>query len=148
MTAVDIAASAVEQVRAHARRLGLGDLVTTEQHDLAATFPVGEFDLVSAQYLQSPFALDRPRVLRAAARALRPGGLLLVVDHGSTAPWSWNQDPGARFPTPDEVADELDLDPCGWEVVRADKPERRATGPDGTTATVVDNVLVIRRAGA
>jgi SAM-dependent methyltransferase len=87
-------------------------------------------------------------VLRSAARALRPGGLLLVVDHGSTAPWSWNQDPGTRYPTPTEVAAGLDLDPGRWSVVRADMPRRRAVGPTGETATVTDNVLLIRRTAA
>jgi hypothetical protein len=33
-------------------------------------------------------------------------------------------------------------------VIRADMPQRRATGPDGQTATVTDNVLLIQRAAA
>jgi SAM-dependent methyltransferase len=145
VTAVDISGTAVERVRARAHELGLGSRVTAEQHDLARSFPGGSFDLVSAQYLHTPFAFPRSRVLRSAARALRPGGLLLVVDHGSTAPWSWNQDPGTRYPTPAEVAAGLDLDPGRWSVVRADMPRRRAVGPTGETATVTDNVLLIRR---
>jgi SAM-dependent methyltransferase len=146
VTAVDISGTAVERVAAHARELGLDDRVTAERHDLADGFPDGEFDLVSAQYLHTPFPLPRADVLRTAARALRPGGLLLVVDHGSTAPWSWNQDPGARFPAPAEIAADLDLDPGQWHVVRADAPRRRATGPGGQSATVTDHVLLVRRA--
>ncbi len=146
VTAVDIAATAVERVRARAGELGLGGQVHTEQHDLARSFPAGQFDLVSAQYLHTPFPLPRGRVLRTAARALRPGGLLLVVDHGSTAPWSWNRDPDTHHPTPTEIAAELDLDPEQWPILRADMPRRRATGPAGQTATVTDNVLVLRRA--
>ena len=87
-------------------------------------------------------------MLRSAARALRPGGLLLVVDHGSTAPWSWNQDPDTHYPTPGEIAAGLDLDPGQWSVVRADMPRRQAVGPAGETATVTDNVLLIRRTAA
>ncbi|WP_345567745.1 class I SAM-dependent methyltransferase [Nonomuraea rosea] len=146
VTAVDISATAVEQVRERARDLGLADRVTTEQHDLAGSFPAGRFDLVSAQYFHTPFALVRSRVLRTAAQALRPGGLLLIVDHGSTAPWSWNQDPGVQHPTPTEVATELDLDPARWSVLRADMPRRQATGPAGESATVIDNVLLVQRA--
>jgi SAM-dependent methyltransferase len=146
VTAVDISATAVEQVRERARDLGLADRVTTEQHDLAGSFPAGRFDLVSAQYFHTPFALVRSRVLRIAAQALRPGGLLLIVDHGSTAPWSWNQDPGVHHPTPTEVAAELDLDPARWSVLRAEMPRRRATGPAGESATVIDNVLLVQRA--
>ncbi|GLY06177.1 hypothetical protein Acsp01_65560 [Actinoplanes sp. NBRC 101535] len=148
VTAVDISRTAVDRVIAQARDAGLGELVAGERHDLAETFPAGEYDLISAQYLQTPFALDRARVLRAAAQALAPGGRLLVVDHGSIAPWSWNQDQGTRFPTPEEVAGELALDPEGWSVVRADRPQRTATGPGGQTATVTDHVLLIQRAAA
>jgi SAM-dependent methyltransferase len=145
VTAVDIAGTAVHRVRDRARQLGVGDLVTAEEHDLADSFPDGQFDLVSAQYLHTPFELDRALVLRTAAYALRPGGHLLIVDHGSTAPWSWNKDSGVRHPAPGEIAAELALDPARWSVVRADRPQRRATGPGGQTATVTDNVLLIHR---
>lgn len=147
VTAVDISGTAVERLRGRAHHLGLADRIRAERHDLSSSFPAGRFDLVSAQYLHTPFPLPRARILRTAAAALRPGGLLLIVDHGSTAPWSWNQDPKARYPTPAEVAADLDLEPARWTVVRADTPRRQATGPGGATATVIDNVLVIRRAG-
>ncbi|MFF9511414.1 SAM-dependent methyltransferase [Streptomyces sp. NPDC014724] len=146
VTAVDISTTAVEQVRERAHDLGVADRVTTEQHDLARSFPAGRFDLVSAQYFHTPFALPRSRVLRTAARALHPGGLLLIVDHGSTAPWSWNQDPDIHHPAPTEIAAELDLDPAHWSVLRADMPRRRATGPAGEIATVIDNVLLVQLA--
>jgi SAM-dependent methyltransferase len=147
VTAVDISRTAVDRVLALARELGLQDRVTGERHDLAATFPSGGFDLISAQYLQTPYPLDRTRALRTAAHALRPGGLLLIVDHGSTAPWSWNQDPDAHFPAPDTIAADLALDPAWWSVVRADMPSRTAQGPGGRSATVIDNVLLLRREG-
>ncbi len=145
VTAVDISATAVERVRARAGELGVEGRVTTERHDLARSFPRGAFDLVSAQYFQTPFALPRSQVLRTAARALHPGGLLLIVDHGSTSPWSWNQDPDTHYPAPTEIAAELDLDPEQWPVLRAEMLRRRATGPGGETATVTDHVLVLRR---
>ncbi|WP_121749025.1 class I SAM-dependent methyltransferase [Streptomyces sp. E2N166] len=145
VTAVDISTVAAERLSGHARSLGLGDLVAAEQHDLRASFPGGRFDLVSAHYLHTPFDLDRAAVLRTAAHALRPGGRLLVVDHGSTAPWSWNQDPDVRYPTPREVAAGIGLDPATWTVERADAPRRIATGPGGRTAEVVDHVLLVRR---
>ncbi|GAA3794332.1 class I SAM-dependent methyltransferase [Amycolatopsis tucumanensis] len=144
VTAVDISPTAVAQILRLAQQAGLGDLVTAERHDLAHTFPDGSFDLVSAQYFHTPFALPRAAILRAAAQALRPGGRLLVVDHGSIAPWSWNQDQGTHIPSPAEVHAELGL-PATWIVERADRPQREATGPDGQTATVTDNVLLIRR---
>jgi SAM-dependent methyltransferase len=145
VTAVDISSVAVERLRARARELGLGDRVAAERHDLARTFPAGRFDLVSAQYLHTRFALPRNQVLRAAAHALRPGGLLLVVDHGSTAPWSWNQDPHTRYPTPDEIAAGLALDPERWPVLRAERRRRQASGPGGETAEVTDTILLLRQ---
>ena len=138
VTAVDISANAVRRLSER------HELVSARRVDLAEDFPEGSFDLVSAQYFHTPFALSRARILRAGAQALNPGGRLVVVDHGSTAPWSWNQDPDVHYPTPEEVAAELALDPTRWQVERADMPRREATGPNGQTATVVDNVLVIR----
>lgn len=145
VTAVDISAVATTRLTGHARRQGLGDLVTAEQHDLRESFPTGPFDLVCAHYLHTPYDLDRTAVLRSAAHALRPGGRLLVVDHGSTAPWSWNQDLDVRHPPPHEVAAGLGLDPTAWARERADAPRRIATGPGGRTAEVVDHVLLLRR---
>ncbi|MBM7171220.1 class I SAM-dependent methyltransferase [Streptomyces sp. G44] len=144
VTAVDLSAVTVRALQQQADRAGLP--VTALRVDLADDFPAGAFDLVSAQYLHTPFALDRARALRTAAESVNPGGRLVVVDHGSTAPWSWSQDPDVRYPSPREVAEELALDPAEWSVVRADSPQRQATGPTGGTATVVDHVLVLRRA--
>ncbi len=145
VTAVDISAVAVERLTALARAHALDDRVLAARHDLQESFPPGDFDLVCAHYLHTPFGLDRSTVLRSAAHALRPGGRLLVVDHGSTAPWSWNQDPGHRYPSPREVADGIDLNPDTWTVERAEAPRRIATGPDGSTAEVTDHVLLFRR---
>ncbi|MFD8340356.1 class I SAM-dependent methyltransferase [Streptomyces solisilvae] len=146
VTAVDISAVAVQRLAVLARSHGLGDRVITARHDLHTSFPSGAFDLVCAHYLHTPCDLDRATVLRSAAHALRPGGRLLVVDHGSTAPWSWNQDPDTRYPSPREVAAGIGLAPETWTVERADAPRRIATGPDGRTAEVTDHVLLIRRA--
>ncbi|MFE4372048.1 class I SAM-dependent methyltransferase [Streptomyces sp. NPDC056835] len=145
VTAVDISAVAVERLAGLARSRGLGDRVIAERHDLEESFPPGGFDLICAHYLQTPFDLDRATVLRSAAHALRVRGRLLVVDHGSTAPWSWNQDPDVRYPSSREVAAGIGLDPAAWTVERADAPRRVATGPGGRTAEVIDHVLLIRR---
>jgi SAM-dependent methyltransferase len=145
VTAVDISAVAVTRLAALADARGLGDRVTAVRHDLHTSFPDGEFDLICANYLHTPFDLARAAVLRSAAHALRKDGRLLVVDHGSAAPWSWNQDPDARYPSPREVAEDIDLDAATWTVDRADTPRRTATGPGGRTAEVTDHVLLIRR---
>lgn len=145
VTAVDISATAVARLAATAERLGLSDRITGQRHDLSRSFPPGAFELVSAQYLQSPVQLDRAAILRTAAAALVPGGRMLIVDHGSVAPWSWNRDRPTRFPTPLELAADLDLDPDEWRLERADAPRRWADGPDGQRAEVVDTVILLGR---
>jgi SAM-dependent methyltransferase len=145
VTAVDIAATALERAGRQAAEAGVAGSVTTEQHDLATSFPAGTFDLVSAQYLHTPFDLPRAHVLRQAAHALTPGGLLLIVDHGSVRPWAWNPDPDTHFPSPEDIYDGLALDPAGWTPERLDRPQREATGPGGQTATVTDTVITVRR---
>ncbi|GGW77608.1 class I SAM-dependent methyltransferase [Streptomyces galilaeus] len=145
VTAADISAVAAERLAALARSHGLGDQITTVRADLHRSFPPSEFDLICAHYLHTHFDLDRATVLRSAAHALRPDGRLLVVDHGSASPWSWNQDPDTRYPSPQEVAAGMNLAPEAWTVERADAPRRIATGPDGRTAEVTDHVLLIRR---
>ncbi|MER6915614.1 class I SAM-dependent methyltransferase [Streptomyces sp. NPDC000594] len=145
VTAVDVSGVAVERLARLARSHGLGEGIAAERHDLREAFPPGTFDLVSSHYLHTPLDLDRSAVLRSAAHALRPGGLLLIVDHGSTAPWSWNQDPGVRYPGPQEVAEDIGLDPRSWTVERAEASRRTATGPGGRTAEVIDHILTIRR---
>ncbi|MFD4468820.1 class I SAM-dependent methyltransferase [Rhodococcus sp. NPDC058505] len=146
VTAVDISAVAVARLADAAVAHGLGDRVLAGRYDLHESFPQGRFDLVCAHYLHTPFDLDRSSILRTAAHALRPSGRLLVVDHGSTAPWSWGQDPDHRFPSPQEVAAGIDLEPAGWTIERAEARRRIATAPDGRTAEVTDHVLLIRRA--
>ncbi|MFE7135587.1 class I SAM-dependent methyltransferase [Streptomyces sp. NPDC057638] len=145
VTAVDVSGVVAERLARLARAHGLEERITAERHDLNETFPQGGFDLVSAHYLHTPLDLDRSAVLRTAAHALRPDGRLLVVDHGSSAPWSWDRGSGTRYPTPDEVAADIGLDARWWTVERADTARRTATGPGGRTAEVVDHILIIRR---
>jgi len=145
VTAVDVSATALGRAAARAATAGVADRIDVQRHDLAHSFPARAFDLVSALYLHSPVEFPRARVLQAAARAVAPGGLLLIVEHASVAPWSWNRDPHPRFPTPDETLAALDLDLGQWRAERLGAPERQASGPNGETATVTDNVIAVRR---
>ena len=145
VTAVDVSATALNRASAQATTVGVEARIDFQQHDLARTFPAGAFDLVSAQYLQSPVDFPRERVLQAAARAVAPGGLLLIVEHASVAPWSWNPDPHTRFPTPEEVLAALNLSVGMWRTERLAAPTRQAIGPNGQSATVIDNVIAVRR---
>lgn len=145
VTAVDVSATALARLATRAAAAGVGGLVEPQRHDLVQTFPAGGFDLVSAQYLQSPVAFPRDRVLRAAAGAVAPGGLLLLVEHASVAPWSWNHDPTIRFPTPEQMLASIVLRPGAWDTERLGAPQRHAVGPNGQIATVSDNVVAVRR---
>jgi len=83
--------------------------------------------------------------LQAAARAVAPGGHLLIVEHASIAPWSWNQERSTPFPTPKDILASLDLDLAQWRIERLAAPERQATGLGGQVAAVRDNIIAIRR---
>jgi SAM-dependent methyltransferase len=147
VTGGDISSTALQRAAERAAAAGVGDRVAYEQHDLAQSFPAGRFDLVAALYLHTPFDFPRATVLQAAARAVAPGGLLLLVEHASIAPWSWNQNRSTPFPTPGEILVSLALDLAQWQIERLEAPEREATGPGGQVATVRDNVVAIRRLG-
>ncbi|MER6302002.1 methyltransferase domain-containing protein [Kitasatospora sp. NPDC001539] len=144
VTAVDVSGTALDRVAARARTAGLSARVHPVRHDLARTFPEGAFDLVTAGYFHTPVEIPRARILRRAAAAVAPNGLLLVVDHASVAPWSWQAGQDVRFPTAEEALADLRLDD-GWRIERCHAPRRTATGPEGQRATVTDNVIAVRR---
>lgn len=146
VTAVDVSATALSRVSDAAGRAGLSGRIVAERHDLTVSLPAGTFDLVTACYFHTPVEVDRVAVLRGAAQHVAAGGILLVVDHASLAPWSWRGDGGhADFPTAAESLTALDLAPDDWRTERCASPERTASGPDGQTATVTENVIVMRR---
>ena len=147
VTAVDVSPTALRRLRAQAEAEGVADRIDTVQMDLAVAFPTvpdGGWDLVSAQFFQSTISLPRTAILRRAAGATAPGGLLLVVEHGEAPPWSNHHD--VVFPSVDETVGELALAPGGWSPVRVERSTRDAEGPDGRHAELVDNIVALRRA--
>ncbi|HKH09691.1 MAG TPA: hypothetical protein VKA73_00985 [Rubrobacter sp.] len=64
------------------------------------------------------------------------GGLLLIVDHASVRPGSWDY--------PEETLAPLDLSPDEWRAETLEAREREATGPNGRR-TLTDNVTAVRR---
>jgi SAM-dependent methyltransferase len=141
VTGVDIAQTALDRASAAAQAAGL--TIELQRHDLALDFPTGTFDLVSAQFLQSPIDFPRASVLQAAARAVAPGGLLLIVEHATVPQWSQHQD--HELPTVAETLACLELDLSQWTQERFDTPEREITNAEGQTATISDNVIALRR---
>ncbi|MGZ8176329.1 SAM-dependent methyltransferase [Williamsia sp. SKLECPSW1] len=143
VTAVDVSATAVARLRDLAGALDLADRVHPVRHDLARSLPTTTFDLVYACYLHTPVDIGRDGILRRAADLLGVGGVMIVVDHASTAPWSWAE-ADTRYPTPQQTFDDIGLGD-DWEPLLLTARDRVATGPGGETATVTDNLVVARR---
>ncbi|MGB3485988.1 MAG: class I SAM-dependent methyltransferase [Mycobacterium sp.] len=145
VVAVDISDEALRRAAEDA-----GELVSRidfQHHDLTRSFPEGQFDLVSAQFLQSPLSWDRYALLRQAAGSVAAGGLFLLVDHGSGPPSSAHRHQGMDFPAPQEVLDGMALPDSQWQLVRAESVDREVVGPDGVPAVILDNVILLRRHG-
>ena len=145
VVAVDVSETALGRAGEAATSRGVSDRIEFIQLDLSDSFPDGTFDLVSSQFLHSTVRLDRPRILANAARAVRPGGLLVIVDHGSAPPWVSKLDHHHEFPSAEEVVDELNLSADEFERVRIEAVERQAVGPEGQQRPWMDNVIVLRR---
>ena len=101
--------------------------------------------MVTSHFLHSKVRLERPRILGNAARAVRPGGLLVIVDHGAAPPWASKLDDVPEFPSAEEVIEGLNLRPGEFDRVRVEEVERNVTRPDGEVVPWMDNVIVLRR---
>ncbi|EGX57135.1 methyltransferase [Streptomyces zinciresistens K42] len=148
VTGADISHTALVRAAGHAADAGVGDRTRWERHVLGETFPEGSFDLVNAQFLQSPVALDQARVLRRAADAVAAGGTLLIVMHAGWPSWQTEPPFEADFPTLDGVTGELALPRAGWTVVRRETVRSPHVSPEGVEGHREDNVWHFRRAAA
>ncbi|MFG2567547.1 FAD-dependent oxidoreductase [Streptomyces sp. NPDC048567] len=144
VTATDISRVALGRAAEHAAEAGVADRVDWQFHDLGATFPEGAYDLVSAQFLHSMGDLPRERILHRAARAVAPGGVLLIVGHAGFPAWD-DRHADMKLPTPDEVLASLELPEGEWEVLVSEEHERVQNDPDGNPTTRTDNALKVRR---
>ncbi|MFE2287010.1 class I SAM-dependent methyltransferase [Streptomyces sp. NPDC059443] len=144
VTGTDISGVALERAAVHAADAGVDDRTEWERHDLAESFPAGEYDLVSACFLHTFGEFPRERILRRASAAVAPGGILLVVGHAGWA--SWQEDrPEVDFPTAEEVVAQLELAAGAWEVLLAEEHVRVQNRPDGRPGTRTDNVVKVLR---
>jgi SAM-dependent methyltransferase len=141
VTAVDISGVALQRAAEHAAAAGVS--VDFQRHNLEQTFPDGEFDLVSAQFLHFWAEFDREKILRRAAAAVSRGGVLLIEGHMDHGPFP-HEGKEIHFPTPDEVIAALDLGD-GWEVLTAVIHPRQQKGPDGDLIERTDSTVKLRR---
>jgi SAM-dependent methyltransferase len=147
VTAVDLSSIALQRAAAHAADRGteIADRIQWRHADLRSWDPGAErFDLVSGHYLHLPAAMLAV-VFGRLARAVAPGGTLLIVGHHpSDLQTTMPRPPMPElFYTGDDIAAMLDLE--GWEVVTNDAPGRVLTDPDGKPVTVHDTVFRSRR---
>ena len=146
VTATDISRVALDRAARHAAEAGVAENIDFQQHDLGMSFPDGQFDLVSAHFLHSWGDLPRERILRRAAAAVAPGGVLLIVGHSGVPHWvRHDHQHDVHLPTPQEVVDSLELTDGQWEVLVSEEHERTQKRPDGQLDTRTDNTVKIRR---
>ncbi|MFF0550357.1 SAM-dependent methyltransferase [Streptomyces sp. NPDC004311] len=145
VTATDISGVALGRAAEHAAEAGVQDRVDWQRHDFSQSFPTGEFDLVSACFLHSYGEFPREQILRRAAAAVAPGGVLLVVGHAGGPSWNPEALADIHFPTPQEVLGQLELPEGGWEVLTSAEHLQPMTDPEGRPATRPDNALKVRR---
>ncbi|GAB7186874.1 hypothetical protein ATKI12_6705 [Kitasatospora sp. Ki12] len=133
VTGLDFSAVALERAERLTADLPdeVADRLTWRHGDARALeAPAAGYDLVLVAYLQLP-AGDRRTALRRAARALAPGGTLLVVGHdlsNLTEGVGGPQDPAVLFTPEDVLADLADL---GLHTVRAERVHRTVGGEPG-----------------
>jgi SAM-dependent methyltransferase len=165
VTAVDISRTALDRAATHAEATGeaVAGRIDWRQADLrqadlrqadlrvdsadpGEVLEPGGYNLVSAQFMQVPS--DVRRVLFARlARAVAPGGTLLIVGHHpSDLRTSAHR---MHFPdmmyTGEEVA--ADLDPGHWDIRAAETRPRSTMDSEGRSVSIHDAVLLARRRG-
>jgi SAM-dependent methyltransferase len=147
--AVDLSTVALERASAHASELGadIAGRIDWVHEDVTSWDPgPSRYDLVSVQYMHLPPA-PRQDMLEHLARAVAPGGSLLIVGHHPSDLQTTVPRPNMPelFFTGDDIAAELD--PGRWAVTTNAAPGRTVTDPEGNAVTVHDTVLrAVRRA--
>ncbi|MFW0788843.1 class I SAM-dependent methyltransferase [Gordonia sp. CPCC 205333] len=144
VTAVDISTAALQHGRESACAAGVDDRIHWQQADLDTAFPTGSWDLVTTSYLHSPVDLGRSQILRKAAAAVNPGGVLIIIGHDGVPHWNADAPDDFNFPSVDEVLTELNLD-GEWTVARRDLVPITIGRPDGQEIDRTDSLIVLRR---
>jgi SAM-dependent methyltransferase len=145
VTAVDFAGAAVAKGRQLAAARGVD--VDWRVEDLRTLELEQRYDLVVVAYLQVPGDERRP-IIQRAARAVAPGGSLLVVAHDSTnieEGWGGPQDPEVLY-SPDDLL----ADCAGVGEFETDRAERvaRVVETDAGDRTAVDALVRLCRRGS
>ena len=143
VVAVDISQTALARAAAKAAEKGLSSRIDFQCRDLVHSFPAGQFELVTAFFLQTPVNIPRGKILEQAANAVAAGGLLIIAEHAAGPPWAEHKP--KNFPKLEETLAALNLTDNNWQKVFLGSPEREGTGPEGQKAVLKDNLLVLKR---
>ena len=146
VTAVDLSEQAIQTARRLAQEAQLETQIQFLSCDLSVDFPVGEFELVTALYFQSPYdSFPRIPILQQAAAQIVPGGHLFIVTH-ATGP-SWANFPASMpaFPPAEGDWQALALSEQHWQLEKLKVESRMARGPEGEVCEFKDNVILARR---
>jgi predicted O-methyltransferase YrrM len=79
LVGVEFEPDSVMRARANVEAAGLSDRIAIRQADVSKPGPAGEYDLAYFQYALHQLT-DPVAALRAAWKALRPGGRIIVLD--------------------------------------------------------------------
>ena len=140
VTGLDLSSVALGRGRAAAADRGVGDRCTWVAGDVLAWRPPARFDLVASHYVHE--APDtRVAYWRAAAQAVAPGGILLIVGHHPSdrpAEGRGPRDPAVLF-SPGDVVEALADDPTLATLIAQTRPRpvREGSGSEGRVETVV-----------
>lgn len=177
VTAVDIAAEALERAALRAAGAGLGDRILWQRADLSTWEPSARFDLVTTHYAHP--SIPQLDFYARIAEWVEPGGTLFIVGHLHRGDHGHGLGPGdphgldvqhahghdaehayrpggdlhhhdARPPAEASVtaaAISQRLDAERWEVVTAEEVSRHLRGPTGHPVTVHDVVVRVARRG-
>jgi 2-polyprenyl-3-methyl-5-hydroxy-6-metoxy-1,4-benzoquinol methylase len=142
VTGADFSANGLARAARHAERAGVANRVDWWQVDARTFEPAGRtFDLVTSHYLHPPEA-GMVDVVGRLARAVAPGGHLLVVGHAPTALFAEASESHRRAMF---VAEDLVPGlPEGFEVVVAEQRPRTLVR-DGEPVEAHDATLLARR---
>ena len=146
VTGVDFSEVALGKAAELARARGV-EVEWVAADALAHEPPPGAFDLVAVLYLQLPRD-ELARALRRAARAVAPGGVLIVLGHETrnlTDGYGGPRDASVLF-TPADVVASLDDLLDDLVVERAETVERTVTLDDGEAVALDAFVRVARAA--
>ena len=77
-------------------------------------------------------------------RRVKKAGHLLIIEHASSAPWSWSAE-DTRYPTAEETLISMNLEDEAWQRLCVCLISRAATGPKGQKAVVLDNVIFLKK---